>query len=354
MDRITLQSRVFLAILVTVTVAFFVLLRPFYSAIFWAATLAVLFWPVHQRILTRMPTRRNLASALSLLTCLLVVILPLLLVLTSLIQEVAQFYAHINRDENSIRHYFQQIVAAIPPQVWGWLDRIGISSFADVQPKLMDAANQAMRVVSSKALSLGQDTLGFGLAFALMLYLLFFFFRDGAALIALVRHAFPMDKRYSSDLAQKFSAVVKATVKGNIVVAAVQGTLGGLMFWAMGIQGPILWGVVMAILSLLPAVGAGLVWGPVAIYLLATGAVAKGVIMIVIGVGVIGLVDNLLRPILVGKETKMPDYLVLLSTLGGISLFGITGFVAGPVIAALFMAMWAIFITKKDENSLGR
>ncbi|RMX09513.1 AI-2E family transporter [Allofranklinella schreckenbergeri] len=353
MDRATLQSRVFLAILATVTIAFFVLLRPFYSAIFWAATLAVLFWPVHQRVLARMPQRPNSASLLTLLICLLVVIIPLLLVLTSLIQELLQFYANFGRDSNSLRHYYQQIVAAIPPQVWAWLDRLGLSTFADIQPKLIEAANQAMRALSAKAVSFGQNTLEFGLAFTLMLYLLFFFFRDGAALIDLVRHAIPVDKRYSHQLAGKFSAVVKATIKGNIVVAMVQGALGGLMFWGMGIQGPILWGVVMAVLSLLPAVGAGLVWAPVAIYLLATGATLKGLIMIAIGVGVIGLVDNLLRPILVGKETKMPDYLVLLSTLGGISLFGITGFVAGPVIAALFMAIWAIFITQKEASNPG-
>lgn len=354
MDKPTLHSRAFLAILIAVTIAFFVLLRPFYSAIFWAATLAVLFWPVHQRILGRMPTRRNLASLLTLLVCLLVVILPLLGVLTSLVQEVLAFYGRINREGNDFQHYYQQIVAAVPQRVWDLLSRLGLDSFADIQPKLMAAANQLARVLSAQAVNFGQNTLQFGLAFTLMLYLLFFFFRDGAGLMALVRHAIPMDKRYSRQLSSKFSAVVKATIKGNIVVAGVQGVLGGLMFWAMGIQGPILWGVVMGVLSLLPAVGAGLVWGPVAIYLLATGSLLKGGIMIAVGVGVIGLVDNLLRPILVGKETKMPDYLVLLSTLGGISLFGITGFVAGPVIAALFMSIWAIFITKKEEGSLGR
>ncbi|KKW66892.1 membrane protein [Lampropedia cohaerens] len=354
MDRNTLQSRAFLALLIGVTIAFFILLKPFYGAIFWAATLATLFWPVYQRILRRMPGRRNTAAVLSLLVCVLVVIIPLSLVVTSLVQEVLQLYARVNTEGSSLQHYYQQIVAAVPPQVWALLDRFGLNTFADIQPKLIEAANQALRVVSTHAVSFGQNTLQFGLAFALMLYLLFFFFRDGAQLTAMLRDAIPMDERYSRELSSKFSAVVKATVKGNLVVAAVQGAMGGVMFWAMGIQGPMLWGVVMAVLSLLPAVGAGLVWAPVAIYLIATGSILKGILMIAIGAGVIGLVDNVLRPILVGKETKMPDYLVLLSTLGGLSLFGITGFVAGPVIAALFMSIWAIFITKKDEGSLDR
>ncbi|RMX06563.1 AI-2E family transporter [Corticibacter populi] len=350
MNSATLQSRAFIGILLAVTAAFFVLLKPFYAAIFWAATLAVLFWPIHQRVLARMPGRTNLAAVLTLLICLLIVIIPLLLVTTSLVQEIVAFYNRINREENSLQGYYEQIVAAIPPQVWSLAHRFGLDSFAELQPKLFDAINQAARIATTHALSVGQNTLQFGLAFALMLYLLFFFFRDGASLMAQLRRAIPLDKRHLNDLSSKFSAVVKATVKGSIVVAAVQGALGGLMFWALGIQGAILWGVVMAILSLLPAVGAGLVWAPVAIYLLATGSIAKGVIMIVIGVGVIGLVDNILRPILVGKETKMPDYLVLLSTLGGISLFGLTGFVAGPVIAALFIAIWAIFTAQRHQH----
>jgi predicted PurR-regulated permease PerM len=115
------------------------------------------------------------------------------------------------------------------------------------------------------------------------------------------------------------------------------------MFWILGIQGALLWGVLMAFLSLLPAVGAALIWAPVAIYFLLTGAVWQGITLIAFGVLVIGLVDNILRPILVGKDTKMPDYVVLFSTLGGIALFGLNGFVIGPVIAALFIAAWNLF-----------
>lgn len=354
MDENSLQSRTFLAILVAVSIAFFFVLRPFYGAIFWAATLAILFWPIHQRVLTKMPTKRGLASVTTLVICVLVVIIPLLLIATTLVQELLQFYERMSQDDNSLRHYYTQIMGVIPEQVWSLLDRVGLGSVAEIQPKLLEAANQVLRFFSTQALSFGQNTLQFGLAFVLMLYLLFFFFRDGAMLTAMLRHTIPLDKRYSGQLASKFTAVVKATVKGNIAVAAVQGALGGLMFWAMDIQGPVLWGVVMAVLSLLPAVGASLVWGPVALYFLTTGDVIRGGIMIAIGVGVIGLVDNILRPILVGKETKMPDYLVLLSTLGGISLFGLTGFIAGPVIAALFMSVWAIFVAKKEEGSLGR
>ncbi len=138
-------------------------------------------------------------------------------------------------------------------------------------------------------------------------------------------------------------------MKGNIAVAIVQGALGGLIFWILGIEGVLLWGALMAFLSLLPAIGAGLVWAPAAVYFAVTGQIWKCVILVAFCVGVIGLVDNLLRPILVGKDTKMPDWVVLISTLGGMALFGINGFVIGPLVAALFMASWDIF-ARADQN----
>jgi len=130
----------------------------------------------------------------------------------------------------------------------------------------------------------------------------------------------------------------------------VQGTLGGLVFWVLGIHGALLWGALMAFMSLLPAVGAAIVWAPVAVYLLATGSIWQGVVLIGFGILVISLVDNVLRPILVGQDIKMPDYLVLVSTLGGISVFGVVGFVLGPMIAALFLSGWEVLATDKERQ----
>jgi predicted PurR-regulated permease PerM len=152
------------------------------------------------------------------------------------------------------------------------------------------------------------------------------------------------------ELFSSFTTVIRATVKGNVVVAIVQGALGGLIFWFLGVHAAVLWAVVMAFLSLLPAVGSALVWLPVAIYFLVTGATWQGIVLIAFGVLVIGLVDNVLRPILVGKDTKIPDYVVLISTLGGMAIFGLNGFVIGPVIAAMFMAVWDIFASSRTRH----
>jgi predicted PurR-regulated permease PerM len=137
--------------------------------------------------------------------------------------------------------------------------------------------------------------------------------------------------------------VVRATVKGNLLVALIQGALGGLAFWFLGVSGALLWAGLMAALSLLPAVGAALVWLPVALYFLVTGALWQGLALSAYGVLVIGLVDNLLRPVLVGQDTRLPDYVVMISTLGGMAVFGINGFILGPLIAAMFLSAWQIF-----------
>jgi predicted PurR-regulated permease PerM len=162
--------------------------------------------------------------------------------------------------------------------------------------------------------------------------------------------AVPLRPELQRELSTRFVSVIRATIKGNIVVAIVQGALGGLAFWVLGIRGALLWAVLMAFLSLLPAVGSALVWVPVAIYLIATGAIWGGVGLIAYGVLVIGLVDNVLRPTLVGKDTKLPDYVVLLSTLGGMAVFGFNGFVLGPIIAVMFVAAWDTLAASRRET----
>jgi predicted PurR-regulated permease PerM len=153
-------------------------------------------------------------------------------------------------------------------------------------------------------------------------------------------------------LLAKFADVALATIKGTLVVGVVQGAIGAVLFWILGIPAPVFWGSLMAVLSVLPAVGPGLIWLPAAVILLAMGQILKGIVLIVAGVLVIGLVDNMLRPLLVGHDTQMPDYLVLLATLGGLAVFGVSGFVIGPVIAAFFLVVWEMFAQEYAERSL--
>ncbi|BCT67175.1 AI-2E family transporter [Nitrosospira sp. NRS527] len=348
MNSVELQQKTFLLLLVVVTLAFGWILWPFYGAVFWGSVLAIIFTPFHRRLLAVMNQRQNLAALTTLLLCLIIVILPVTIMTISLLQEGALVYQGIRSGQLNFGAYFQQIMGAMPPWVIHLLDRLGLTNISELQDMLSTGALQGSQFIAMHALSIGQNAFEFVISFGIMLYLLFFLLRDGAALSIRIKHAMPLSMEHKRHLFSKFTTVIRATVKGNVVVAAAQGTLGGIMFSFLGIQGALLWGFVMAFLSLLPAVGAGLIWMPVAIYFLFTGAIWQGVTLIAFGVLVIGLVDNILRPILVGRDTKIPDYVILISTLGGMVLFGLNGFVIGPVIAALFIAAWDLFSSSKE------
>ena len=350
MNQRALQHQVFLVFLVSVSAAFAWVLLPFYGAIFWGVVLAILFAPLQRRLLILTKNRRNLAAASTMLLFLIAVFFPLTLLTASLLQEGAIQYEKINSGQLDFGSYLTQIMASLPDWITSILARFGLTDVATMKLALSKAVTQGSQFLATKAFNIGQLTAGFVISIGIMLYLLFFLLRDGAQLAAKIKYAIPLNSAHKKQLFGKFATVIRATVKGNILVAATQGTLGGLMFWFLDIQGALLWGVFMTVMSLVPAVGAGLIWAPVAIYFLITGATWQGVTLVLYGVFVIGLIDNIMRPILVGKDTQMPDYVVLISTLGGISIFGINGFVIGPVIAALFIAVWDIFATERSVS----
>jgi len=342
MIKSTLEQKTFLVLLVLVSLAFGWILLPFYGAVFWAAVLAILFSPLQRRLQQRFVGRPNVAALLTLLICLLVAVIPVIVITGMLVQEGAALYQRIETGELDVGN-LAQLKSMMPDGLQAQLQRFGFGDLDSLREKLSSGALEGSQFLATKAFSFGQGTFQFLVSFCVMLYLLFFFIRDGRELVLRIRQALPLSDTQKRSLFNKFTRVVRATVKGNVIVAITQGALGGVIFAVLGISGALLWAVLMAFLSLLPAVGAGLIWTPVAVYFLFSGAVWQGVVLILYGVMVIGLVDNILRPILVGKDTKMPDYLVLISTLGGLALFGLNGFVIGPLIAALFISSWGLF-----------
>jgi predicted PurR-regulated permease PerM len=322
-------------------------LSPFFGTILWAIIIAMLFAPWHRRLLPVMKHRRTPAALLTLLIVLVMVIFPLVLVAASLAREATLVYQRVQSGELNPAQYLQGVFDGLPGWLASALDRIGLDDFAALQRRVSAGLAQGSQFIAAQALSIGQNTFEFVASLFITLYLAFFLIRDGDGVARAIDRAVPMAPVHKRELLEKFTTVIRATVKGNLLVAAVQGALGGVAFWFLGVGGALLWAVLMAFLSLLPAVGAGLVWLPVALYFLMTGAVWQGVALIAYGVLVIGLVDNLLRPLLVGRDTGMPDYLVMITTLGGMVVFGINGFVLGPAIAAMFIAVWHILAVKR-------
>ena len=348
--ELSLEHGFFLLLLMIVSVAFVWIVLDFLQPVFWAALLASLFQPMQLRLLPRLGNRESLAALIVLTAILLIVVLPLFFVGFAVTSESVVLYQRITSGEIGIDKPLQWATETMPT-VNDLLHRAGVTPDR-IAEWLSSAAVTASRFVASRALAFGQNALSFTVQFLLMVYLTFFFVRDGATLIERLVHVLPIGDDRERRMFAKFTEVSRATIKGTGVVGIVQGALGGLTFALLGFNGAVFWGVVMTVLSILPAVGASLVWIPAAIWLVATGDIGKGVFLVLVGM-LIGLVDNVLRPILVGRDTKMPDYLILLSTLGGITALGVSGFVIGPIVASLFLAAWNMFAEDFREAEAG-
>lgn len=329
----------FLLLVVLISAAFFGLIKDFLLAVFWAIVLAILFHSTYRFIGIKLKGRKNLAAVLTLLYILLLVIIPLTFLAITLVNESIDVYEQIQDGEIDVQERIDQFQAQIP-EVEKYFQRFGVDT-GKIRDSISDAIANATQNLAGKAIGITQNIFGFIVQFFIMLYVLFFFLRDGRRLIHQLVWVLPLGDENERKLLSRFASVARATVKGSLIVALVQGTIGGLLFWAVGIPAAVLWGFLMTILSLLP-IGSGLVWGPAAIILLTQGQIGKAIAILIVGALVIGLVDNLLRPRLVGSDTKMPDYLILLSTLGGLAWFGLSGFVLGPIIAAFFVTCWAM------------
>ena len=345
------DKRTLLILLIGISLALGWILLPFYGAILWGFIIALLAAPLHRRLLARMRFQRNQAALLTMLAVLIVVILPFVLITVSIATEATGMYQRMQSGELNPARYLRGVFDALPDGVGSVLDRFGLTNFEKLQARVSALLSQGTQFIATQALNMGQFTFDFVANLFITLYLSFFLIRDGDAVLRVMHYGVPLSDAHKRELWLKFTTVIRATVKGNLLVAALQGALGGVAFWVLGIGAPVLWAVLMAFLSLLPAVGAGLVWVPVAIYLLLQGALWQSLALIAWGVLVIGLVDNLLRPMLVGKDTRMPDYVVLITTLGGMAVMGINGFVVGPTVAAMFMAVWHIHSTAPDTNN---
>jgi len=205
-------------------------------------------------------------------------------------------------------------------------------------------------MIAGEAVAIGSGALSFFLSFGVALYVMYFLLRDGARIGRTVLRAVPVERAISDRLAERFLGIVRATIKGTGVVALVQGALGTVTLMIAGVPSALLFGVIMAIFALVPVIGSGAVWVPAGVYLLLTGAYWQGAFVLLCGFFIIASADNVLRPILVGRDTGIPDWIILITTLGGISLVGLSGIVLGPLVAGLFLASWSILREQREED----
>ena len=346
-ERQRLENGGLILFVVLITIGLGLVVNTFLGALLWSALAAILFQPLFQRLLARWPDRRNRAALVTLLIITVAVVIPALIVGSMVVDQAAGVYSQIRSGQINFASYFEQIHDALPGRLQQLLDSSGFGSFERAQAQISEAISNSASMLASRAFSIGANAAAFLLAFGVGLYVTIFLLRDGERLGPAIIRACPIEHDAAVRLADKFVTVARATIKGSVVVALVQGALGAVTFWIVGLPAALLWGVLMAIAALLPAVGPAIIWGPVAIYLFATGALWQAAVVVASGVVVIGVADNILRPILVGRDTGIPDWLVLVTTLGGIELVGLSGIVVGPIVGALFLTGWSILTEQR-------
>ena len=341
------EKRAFLLVVLLTTVAFVWIVRGFLMPVFWAVVLAVLARPLYRRFVSLVRGRRSLAALLTTFTVVLVILIPLGLLVLAVTQQAIDLYQRIASGEVGFQAVLD-LVDRVLPVVTEILSDFGVS-VDSIEEAVQNSAVVAGEWIAGQAVAIGQSTITLTVFFVLMLYFLYFFVRDAERIIDWVVRSLPLGDERERRLLAKFAEVSRATMKGTLVVAAVQGGIGGVLFAIVGINAAIFWGVVMAVCSLLPVVGTALVWAPAAIGLFASGSIWGGIVLIAGGTILVGLAENVLRPILVGHDTKMPDYLVLLTTLGGLAYFGLTGVILGPLVGAMFLVVWQMMAEEYSD-----
>lgn len=331
-----LQHATFLFLLTAVTMMFGFVVHDYIMPIFWAVVFSILFFPVQKKLVEK-TNSQNLSSILTIILILLVCFVPFFVVGGLVFQESVSIYQAINTSGDISVDILERFSHTIT-----YLERFGISEL-EAKDRIIAYTKAGASWLAGEALSFGQKTFIITLQFFLMIYVLFFLLRDGERIREKLIAILPLGDEREIQLLAKFTSTTRAVIKGTLVVGAIQGAAGGFLFSIVGIDGALLWGVLMMILSVIPALGAVLVWLPAGIILLVTGSVLQGIVVLAGGALFVSLIDNILRPILVGQDTKIPDVFVLLSTLGGLAVFGITGFVIGPVLAGLFIVLWNMF-----------
>lgn len=335
-DRV--QHISFFGLLVVVTAAFLYLISDFILPIVWAIVLAIIFYPLAYRLTREFGGRPGIAAFVTMLTAVLLVFLPIALMGTVVVKESTDLYRTAAlSDRAELTNMIQKI-----PLAAGILEIAGINP-TDFPIKIAETLHKASGALASEALHVGVSSIRFIAKALVMLYLLFFLLKDGPRIGSAIMRALPLGDAKEIFLYEHFATTVRATVKGTLIVALAQGAIGSILFAIAGIPSPILWGLVMALLALIPGVGPAVVWVPAVIIMYLLGNALGALIILVGGIALLSTIDNFLRPILMGRDTNMPDALILLSVLGGIGAFGISGIILGPAIAALFLAAWQLF-----------
>lgn len=328
----------FFAALAAVSITFLYLLRPFLYPILWAAIIAGMFYPLYKKINAKIK-HANLSSLSTILIILIIIIIPVTVIGSLLFKESVDLYASINNNQSSIINTTKNVVSWI--QNNPITDKLNINEQA-ITDKLTEITTTITNFVFTTAKNITQNSFTFLAMFILMFYTLFFFLKDGEKILRRLAHLSPLGEKYEEMMYAKFTSTARAVLKGTMVIGIMQGSLTGITFYLVGIQGALVWGIITTFFSVIPGFGSYIIWLPAVLIMLVTGNFWQA--LAIVGAGLfISTIDNVVRPALVGKDAQMHPLLILFSTLGGLLMFGISGFILGPITAALFLSLWEMY-----------
>ena len=339
MDFAKIRNLIFLGALLLVTLSFLYIIRPFIYPIFWAAVFAALFYPLYKKLNLKLKIP-NLSATLTLIIAFFAITIPLLVFGTILITQSVDVYNKVSNNQNQITSFLTQAAETIKNNHFTARFNFDENFWTE---KFSEGVKFITSYIFTNITKITQNSIIFFTMVLIMLYTLYFFLRDGEKILKALMHLCPLGDKYEKILFQKFTTTALGTLKGVAIVGGLQAALGALAFFIAGLQGALIWGLVMFVLTLLPAFGCSLVWFPAGMLLLLSGKVWQGIFMLSFGFFVISTIDNFLRPIIVGKESQIHPLLILFSMLGGIVVFGPSGFIIGPIIVSLLLAFWEMY-----------
>ena len=342
-DREELSTAVFYAVLVLLAYLVYQVFRPFLVPLGWAGVLVVLFYPWHARLEQKWGATR--AAAFSTVAVTLILIVPTLLLMTAFVSEGI----------DAARTIQQAFVEGRLPWIqkaWDWIrqrtpgEAVGAP---DLVSLARDAAERVASFLASKLGAILRNAVVFLFDLFVMIFALFYLFRDASAIVRGMRQVLPFEDEHREHLIQQARDLIFASVTSSLIVAAVQGLLGGVMFAVLGLGAPVFWGVVMAFFSLLPLVGAWVVWVPAAAWLMLNDQMVRGLVLVGLGAGVVGMVDNFLRPALISGRARLSGLVVFISVLGGIGVFGMLGVILGPIVVATAASVLEVYTRRRQS-----
>ena len=314
------------------------MIQPFLGVIAWATVLVIVFYPVHKRLLKRI-RRPSLAALVSCALVILIILVPVALITLAVVNELSGALNSLQAGVNYVLDPNSRLSGPVLTFINRYVDISQLRSEEFLLERLKGVSGQ----IAGQTLGFLGGLASFIVQMFFVIFTMYYFFKDGENISRTIRDSLPLEREQADSIMSRTREVIDASVYGVISIAIIQGTLGGLAFWVLGLPSAIIWGVVMTFLSMVPMLGAFLVWVPGAIYLALTGHWVKALLLALWGTLVIGMVDNFLRPKLVGSRTRLHPLLIFFSVLGGLSVFGVLGVVLGPVVVAITLALVDVY-----------